>query len=130
MERKAITAFIRKSKRTIELPLADRIIELLPKWDNPELQIFPELSAEDETRLNGRLRKPRMHMQSLLAAAGRKKATLHSFRTTFNNQLRDLGLGIEDRRTLMGHSASRTTEVYGRGNLELAAEYINRLQKY
>lgn len=48
----------------------------------------------------------------------------------FNNQLRDLGLGIEDRRTLMGHSASRTTEVYGRGNLELAVEYLNRLEKY
>ena len=110
--------------------MADRLIELLPEGDDAETPIFPDLYAEDETRLNGRLRKPRMHMQALLAAAGRPKATLHSFRTTFNNALRDLGLGIEDRRTLLGHSASKTTEVYGPGNLELAAGYINRLEKY
>ena len=125
-----ITAFIRKSKRTIELPLADRLIELLPDNDDTDTPIFPELFSENETALNGRLRKPRVHMQTLLAECGREKATLHSFRTTFNNLLRDQGLAIEDRRTLMGHSASKTTEVYGRGNLELAAGYINRLEKW
>ena len=129
-ERRVITAFIRKSQRTIELPLADRLIELLPDNDDTDAPIFPELFSENETALNGRLRKPRVHMQSLLAEGGREKATLHSFRTTFNNLLRDQGLAIEDRRTLMGHSASKTTAVYGRQNLELAAGYINRLPKF
>ena len=30
----------------------------------------------------------------------------------------------------LGHAASRTTEVYGRGNLELAREYVNRLPDF
>ena len=127
MDRNVITAFIRKSKRTIDLPSATRLVELLPEKHEPDQPVFPDMYSENETSLNGRLRKPRLHMQALLAAGGRPKATLHSFRTTFNNQLRDLGLAIEDRRTLMGHSASKTTEVYGRKNLEVAREYIDRL---
>lgn len=118
-------------EKTRALPAySSRFIELLPDNDNTDAPIFPELFSENETALNGKLRRPRLHMQSLLAEGGREKATLHSFRTTFNNLLRDQGLAIEDRRTLMGHSASKTTEVYGRGNLEVAAGYINKLPKF
>ena len=121
---------MRKPPYDTGLPLAEGRTKLLPKWDDPDQAIFPELFSENETQLNGRLRLPRLHMQAFLAKGKRPKATLHSFRTTFNNSLRDLGLAIEDRRTLMGHSAGKTTEVYGRGNLQLAREYIDKFPKH
>ena len=55
------------------------------------------------------------------------KATLHSFRQTFNQKLRDLGLGIEDRQALLAHAASSTTKIYTLPNLNLAREYVNKL---
>ncbi len=59
--------------------------------------------------------------------AGRPKATLHSFRATFNNTLRDLGLSIEDRQVLLAHSASETTKIYTHPNFDLAARFVNRI---
>ncbi len=69
-------------------------------------------------------------MQELLKVAGRPRATLHSFRHTFNNSLRDLGMGIEDRRVLMGHAANSLNMIYTHPNPELAAQYVNRLPGY
>ena len=66
-------------------------------------------------------------MQTLLAEANppRPKATLHSFRATFNNTLRDLGLQIEDRQVLLAHSSSETTKIYTHPNFDLATKYVN-----
>ena len=75
------------------------------------------------------LSKPRKHMQQLLAAASRPKATLHSFRHTFNTKLRDLGMSIEDRRVLLSHATSSVTKIYTHPNLEVAKEFINRLNQ-
>ena len=66
-------------------------------------------------------------MQKLLNKAGRPKASLHCFRTTFNNRLRDLGLPIEDRQILLAQSASETTKIYTHPNFELARNYINKI---
>ena len=66
-------------------------------------------------------------MQQLLAAALRPKATLHSFRHTFNTKLRDLGMSIEDRRVLLSHATSSVTKIYTHLNLEVAKELINKL---
>ena len=62
--------------------------------------------------------------------ADRPKATLHSFRVTFNNLLFAEKLSIEDRQSLMAHSSSKTTTVYTHPNLELARDYINKLPNY
>jgi len=64
---------------------------------------------------------------ALLQAEDRPKATLHSFRTTFNNRLRDLGLQIEDRQILLAQSASETTKIYTHPNFELAKQYVNKI---
>ncbi|MCH8299941.1 MAG: tyrosine-type recombinase/integrase [Candidatus Marinimicrobia bacterium] len=63
----------------------------------------------------------------MLKIVGRPKATLHSFRHSFNNTLRDLGLGIEDRQILLAHASSQATKVYTHPNFDLALEYVNRM---
>ncbi|MQY73440.1 MAG: tyrosine-type recombinase/integrase [Dehalococcoidia bacterium] len=89
--------------------------------------IFPKIHTDDELKVNESYRKPREHLQRILRDAGRPKATLHSFRHTFSDRLRDLGLSIEDRQILMAHSSSETTEIYTHPNFELAAEFVNRI---
>ena len=69
-------------------------------------------------------------MQSILKAAGRGHATLHSFRHTFNNTLRDMGLPIEDRQKLLAHASSDATKIYTHPNFELARDFVNRIPKY
>ena len=125
-KRSAIVSLVRKSRRIHELPLADVLINQLEQ-DGVDKPIFPVLYATSERKLNDNLAKPRHFMQALLCAKGRPKATLHSFRTTFNNTLRDLGLNIEDRQVLLAHSSSETTKIYTHPNLELARKWVDQL---
>ncbi|NVM57367.1 MAG: tyrosine-type recombinase/integrase [Desulfobacterales bacterium] len=131
--RQVLVSFIRKSRRIYEFPLAEALVDLIPKGRPREEPLFPALYVEhdDEDRreriLNDKLAKPRKYMQALLAAGGRPRATLHSFRTTFNNSLRDLGMSIEDRQVLLAHASSETTRLYTHPNIELARELVNRI---
>ena len=120
---------VRKSRRIHEFPLAKALlIQLDPiKAAGP---LFPSLYAEADRKLNDKLKKPRLYMQELLKAKARPKATLHSFRTTFNNTLRDLGLEMDDRRVLLAHSSSETTKIYTHPNLELAQTWVDKLPEY
>ena len=127
--RKVITSLIRKSDRFHELPLNSEIIDKLD-WGKKDAPIFHTLYATSSKRLNGNLKKPRLYMQALLKANGRPKATLHSFRTTFNNTLRDLGLSMDDRQQLLAHSSSETTKIYTHPNLDLAREWIDKLPSF
>ena len=81
----------------------------------------------DEKKLHSALSKPRKYLQAILEAAGRPKGTLHSFRVTYNNSLRDIGVSIQDRKILLAHSSVSTTEIYTLPNLELARSYVNQL---
>ena len=128
--KKAIVSFVRKSRRITELPLAKVLIDQLPKGKSKDEAIFPPVYAETDRKLNDNLLKPRSYMQTLLKANGRPKATLHSFRVTFNNTLRDLGLSIEDRQILLTHTSSETTKIYTHPNFDLASEFVNRLPDY
>lgn len=44
--------------------------------------------------------------------------------------LRALGMGIEDRRVLMGHAANSSNMIYTHPNPELAREFVNRVAIY
>ena len=125
-QKKAITSFVRKSDRTHVFPIADNLLELISK-KNEDSPVFTDLYSTSERKLNDNLAKPRKYMQKLLNKAGRPKASLHCFRTTFNNRLRDLGLPIEDRQILLAQSASETTKIYTHPNFELARNYINKI---
>jgi integrase len=98
----------------------------LDKREN-KTPVFPSLYATNKRKLNDKYFKPRKHLQSILKSHGLKHGTLHSFRTTFNNALRDLGLGIDDRAILLTHSSSETTKIYTHPNIEKALEYVNSL---
>ena len=133
--KRVIVNFIRKSRRMQEFPLADILIEKTPQGANKE-PLFPDLYSFkyadgeiviDEKQLHYRISKPRIHMQNVLDTYGRPSATLHSFRVTFNNTLRDLGLAIQDRQVLLAHSSSETTKIYTHPNVELAREFVNRI---
>ena len=128
-KRSSIVSLIHKSDRFHELPLANELISklTLEKDTNP---LFPSLYADSKKKLNNNLAKPRLFMQSLLKSKSRPKATLHSFRTTFNNTLRDLGLSMDDRQQLMSHSSSETTKIYTHSNFDLAKKWIDRMPKF
>ena len=121
-----IVSLVRKSRRIHEVPLAKVLLDEIGSGSKDE-PLFPTLFAETERKLIDNLAKPRHFMQALLKAEGRPKATLHSFRTTFNNTLRDLGLSMEDRQILLAHSSSETTKIYTHPNLELARKWVDRL---
>ena len=69
-------------------------------------------------------------MQSIFALNGREKATLHSFRHTFNNSLRYLGLKIEDRQVLLAYTSTSTNKIYTHPNFDLASQYVNKVPMY
>lgn len=126
----AIINFIRKSRRIHEFPIADHLLSMLPKNCSDNTPLFPNMFADTEKKLNWKLKAPRKHMQSMLRLNGRSKATLQSFRTTFNNVLRDLGLPIGDRQILLAHASSETTKIYTHPNFKLASEYVNKIPVY
>ena len=66
------------------------------------------------------------NIQSIFALDDTEKATLHSFRNTFNNSISDLGLKIEDRQVLLSHASS----IYKHPNFDLASQYVNNVPIY
>jgi len=127
--KKAIVGFVRKSRRIHEFPLADNLLNMIPNIE-ADVPIFPTIYTETERKLNWKITKARKYMQLLLEANNRPKATLHSFRVTYNNTLRDLGLSIEDRQILLAHSSSETTKIYTHPNFNLAQEFVNKIPVY
>ena len=130
VKRKMITQLIRKSRRIHELPLADILLKSIGNIKGKEGPMFPTLYIEDDSKRNDRLANPRKYLQKILKDAELPKATLHSFRHTFNNLLLAQGLNLLDRQSLLAHSSSQTTQIYTHPNAELAAEYINELPNY
>ena len=128
-KRGSITCLVRKSEQVHELPLARVLLDRLHRgeYDQP---LFPSLYAKTGKKASDRLRRPRVYMQALLKAKGRPKATLHSFRTTFNNTLRDLGLQMDDRQRLLAHSSSEATKIYTQPNFELAKTWVDRMPRF
>ncbi len=126
-EQRSLVSLVRKSRRIHEFPLSDVLLSLVSSKVAGDIPLFHDLYQSDDRRRNDKLTQPRLHLQALLKAAGRPKATLHSFRVTFNNRLRDLGMSIEDRQVLLAHAASETTKIYTHPNFDLAARFVNRI---
>ena len=122
-----IESLIRKSRKIHEFPLAAHLLERLNPEKPDKEPLFPAVFTDKDRSQNDKLVRPRKHLQWLLRINNRPKATLHSFRHTFNQRLRDLGLGIEDRQALLAHASSSTTKIYTHPNLDLAREYVNKL---
>ena len=130
LKKGCIISFVRKSRRIHEFPIADAFVEQLPKEHSKDEQIFPYLYSENDLTVKGLLAKPRKYMQELLKAHARPPATLLSFRHTFNESLRNLGLSIEDRQVLLAHASSQTTKIYTHPNFNIARDYVNKIHNY
>ena len=130
IKRHRITQLIRKSRRVHELPLAAVLVREIGDIKGLSGPVFPDLYSESERKLNDNLAHPRLFLQDLLSVAELPKATLHSFRVTYNNLLRDGGLTIQDRQVLMAHTSSETTKIYTHPNPELAEKHLNDLPDY
>lgn len=129
--KKVLTANIRKNKKVYELPLSDQLFAYLDLSKNPEDPIFPSLYSERDQGISDNISKPRKYLQGLLEPHGRREnVTLHSFRHTFNNTLRDLGLQQGDRNVLMAHASSEVNKLYTHPNVEVARDWINKLPKF
>ena len=129
-EKSIITTLVRKSNRIHQIPLADTLLKELSYWGEDDEPIFPNLYAETYRKRNDLQANPRKYLQKILKNNNREKATLHSFRVTFNCILRNNGLKIEDRQKLLAHSSSETTKIYTHPNLELAREHVNKIPCY
>lgn len=126
-ERGTIVSLVRKSRKVHEFPLPAVLHQTIEWGKDEKTPLFPSLYTVSEQTLNGKLKKPRKHMQAILKAHDRPHATLHSFRRAFNNALRDLGLEIGDRQALLAHASSDTTLIYTSRNLELARQYVDQI---
>jgi len=129
-EKSIITTLVRKSDRIHQIPLSDTLIKELSYWGENDEPIFPNLYADTYRKRNDLQANPRKYLQKILKNNNREKATLHSFRVTFNCILRNNGLKIEDRQKLLAHSSSETTKIYTHPNLELARKHVNKIPCY
>ncbi len=127
---KRITQLVRKSRRIHELPISDVLLNAFGDINGKEGPVFPEIYIESDRKQNDLLVHPRKYLQSILSEAELPKATLHSFRVTYNNLLRDQGLSIEDRQVLLAHTSSETTKIYTHPNIELASKHLNKMPNY
>ena len=130
LKRHRITQLIRKSRRVHELPLAAILVREIGSIKGLKGPIFPGLYSESERKLNDNLAHPRLYLQDLLSKKKRPKATLHSFRVTYNNMLLAGGMTIQDRQVLLAHTSSETTKIYTHPNPELAEKHLNGLPDY
>lgn len=127
---KRVTQLVRKSRRIHELPISDVLLRAFGDVKGKEGPVFPELYIESDRKQNDLLVHPRKYLQSILSEAELPKATLHSFRVTYNNLLRDQGLSIEDRQVLLAHTSSETTKIYTHPNIDLASKHLNKMPNY
>jgi integrase/recombinase XerD len=127
IKKKVIVSLVRKNRKIHEFPIAQVLLNSLDNNMAKESPLFPMLYSDNESKLSDNFAKPRKHMQMLLKTHGRPKATLHSFRHTFNQALTDIGLEIEDRRVLLAHASSETTKIYTHPNIEKATEFVNMI---
>jgi integrase len=97
---------IEKTGEHSTLPISDEARELLGDEGKPTEKVFPLLKYETMTNINiGRWTK---------AAGITRRITFHAFRHTFATAQITLGSDIFTVQKMLGHSDSRTTQIYAR----------------
>ena len=118
---------IGKTGRVMRMPLAKPLLSILRAYLPLEGPAFPRFYPGPGRQSTTVRRNLYRAIQMILKRLKLPKGNLYSFRHAFNQKLMELGLGIEDRQVLMGHSASRTTKIYTHGNEDLARTYLDKL---
>lgn len=118
---------ISKTGRTMRIPLSLPLCAILSDYLPENGPAFPRYYPENDQRQNTIRRNMLRALKTILKRLGIPDASLHSFRHAFNQQLLNMGLSLEDRQVLLGHSAGRTTKIYTHPNEDLARQYLDQL---
>ncbi|MBA7600768.1 Tyrosine recombinase XerD [subsurface metagenome] len=128
LDQRVIIKQVKKTGKTLRVPLADTLVEILTPILPRSGPVFPKYCPGDShKRRTGIERNLNHQIQSILKRHNLQHGSLHSFRHGFNQRLFELGLQLEDRQVLLGHSAGGTTRIYTHPNEDLARQYLNKL---
>ena len=127
--KRTISCYVQKSRKDVILPFSDSLTRAISNGKD-ETPIFPELFTKSKRKLNGNLAKPRKYLQRILKENNRPHADLHCFRHTFNDALKNLGLGENDRSVLFAQSSAKVNKIYSHPNLDVARTVINKIPDY
>ena len=100
-----------RSGRCREIMIAPELMDHIPGDIPLDAPLFPTLHVDIEDRsvyeeeLNDKLAEPRDYMQTLLSAAGRPIASLHSFTLSHRNLLQGHDLTSPDQQVILFHLA-------------------------
>lgn len=94
-----------KSRRPREVPITAELARLLDRLPRRGRWIFGRLDGERFTNF------PRERFETIVKAA-KLRGTPHTCRHTFASRFLDAGGSLYDLAALLGHSATRTTELY------------------
>jgi integrase/recombinase XerD len=100
-----------KGKKDRITMLSDRILELLRRYfieHRPKVWLFEGLPGEPYSVSS--LQK--IFMRALAQSGVRKDASLHTLRYSFATHLLESGTDLRYIQALLGHSSSKTTEIY------------------
>ena len=118
---------IGKTGKIMRMPLAKALLSILQDYLPDDGPAFPPYYPSPTRRLVTVRRNLYRDLKNILKRLKLPDGNLYSFRHAFNQRLMEIGLGIEDRQVLMGHSAARTTKIYTHGNEALARTYLDQL---
>ncbi len=118
---------ISKTGKTMRMPLSCSLVDILEHSLPGSGPAFPRYYPVNATRKETIRCNMLNDLKRILKKLDIPDGCLHSFRHAFNQELMNLGLNIEDRQVLMGHSAARTTRIYSHPNESLARYYLDRL---
>jgi integrase len=116
---KLATVFIHKTDTQYKITLSSVIINYITELKRVSGPLFPDLYHENDRKVSDRISTARKHMQRILSSHNRPKATLHSFRHTFNQMLAQNGISIGDRQVFLSHSSTATTKIYSHPDLTI-----------
>jgi len=132
-KKRALVNFMYSSRYNFEYPLVDVLLDPILDDQNASAPLFPRLFSNIEhpilrqQQLNENLALPNEFMQALLGAEDRPLATLHSFRLTFNETLRNLGRRLGDRQVMGIYSRGKGTRFSTHPSFDLAVNYLTEL---
>jgi len=106
-----------KSRRIRYVPMNDRVIEILKKYQHTTEYVLPRIRPDSISRYLNRL----CHILKI------KNIGVHMFRHTYASKLSQAGVDINVIRDILGHSSILTTTIYTHLNINNLKEATNKV---
>ncbi len=123
LERGRLNVMVRKTRRSLELPLNEAARSVLEAWHGMKRgpYVFFNLATGD------RFKDLKLGLKNALKRAGLSGITWHTFRHTFASRLTRDGVDIVTVKELLGHSTIVVTMRYAHSNAETKARAVAKL---